>query len=192
MAMEAPRTSRIPIPSALLLSVLVVMSISVHPSCAVTELVDKVCKQTSNYTFCRDVLNADPRTRNPESDLVILAYAAFKSAYDTAINTRDYIGSLLNSTDGPILLQKSLRRCQADYKRAAEKLLEGYDCLDSETYDIIDELADEAARKVNDCQTGLDGTAPPPALTEKNRVQKDLCQIGAVIGRLINNPGAAF
>lgn len=62
MATGAPPTSRSPFPGFLFFFILVVISVSARPSYAVTELVGTVCKQTSNCTFCVDVLYTDPRT----------------------------------------------------------------------------------------------------------------------------------
>lgn len=184
--------SRFPIsPITLLLSVLIVISVSVRPSNAATEQIDKVCKKTSNYSFCVGVLSSNGWALMPNADLVTIAYAAFNPAYDSAIKTKDYIGSLLEDTNDPAL-QESLKRCQADYEHVAEKMTQAVSNLDSRSYGSIDDLAEEAAAKVDDCQSGLSGGAARSQLADKNRVQKAHCEIGAVVGRMINSPGAVF
>ncbi|PKI71451.1 hypothetical protein CRG98_008124 [Punica granatum] len=157
-----------------------------HPSYAVvTKLVDKVCKKTSNCTFCINALYSDPRT--PRADIYNLAYVAIKLAFDNTSDTSGYISSPLNSTFDPNF-QKSLQCCEVDYKSALDKLINAFGDLDSESYDGVEHYAEEAASKVDDCQSGLSGTKSP--LTGKNQVLNALCKICAIVGKLLNSPEA--
>ncbi|WRX14400.1 Pectinesterase inhibitor domain - like 10 [Theobroma cacao] len=58
-----------------------------------TKLVDKVCNQTSNYTFCVEALDSDPRT--PAAD-------AYQLAYLNATATQYRIAELLNDNNTSI------------------------------------------------------------------------------------------
>ncbi|KAJ6986422.1 cell wall / vacuolar inhibitor of fructosidase 2-like [Populus alba x Populus x berolinensis] len=135
-----------------------------------TELVDKVCNQTSNYTFCVEALYSDSRA--PDADSYTLAFISFGLAYSNANNTRDYyIAELLKNTSGQDYHFR-LETCSHDYLRAVSKLGEAYNDLNSETFFGL-----------ANWQDAFEGISSPP-LVSRNGDLKRLCEIGATIAKL--------
>lgn len=171
---------------SLCLSLLLAISIFIHPSNATTnstfqpsDLVKEVCNQTSNFTFCVDSLYSDPRT--PHADRYVLAYVSFGSAYRNADATRHYIAMLLsNNVSEP--QKRFLQKCSSDYTKAVSKLQEAFGDLDSETFYSLAKLAGIAASSANDCQAAFNGTTSP--LTTMNKNLKGLCEICVVVSKL--------
>ncbi|KAJ6767574.1 hypothetical protein OIU74_021442 [Salix koriyanagi] len=145
-----------------------------------TGLVDKVCNQTSNYTFCVEALYSDRRT--PDADSYTLAFIAFGVAYANANSARDYIAELLKNTSGQDYHSR-LEICGHDYLRAVSKLEEAYNDLNSETFFGLAKLAGVASKASDHCQDAFRGISSPP-LGSRNGDLKRLCEIGAVIAKL--------
>ncbi|KAJ6909021.1 sucrose-phosphatase 2-like isoform X1 [Populus alba x Populus x berolinensis] len=146
-----------------------------------TELVDKVCNQTSNYTFCVEALYSDSRA--PDADSYTLAFISFGLAYSNANNARDYyIAELLKNTSGQDYHFR-LETCRHDYLRAVSKLGEAYNDLNSETFFGLAELAGIASRASDHCRDAFKGISSPP-LGSRNGDLKRLCEIGATIAKL--------
>ncbi|XP_075664056.1 pectinesterase inhibitor 2-like [Castanea sativa] len=171
----------------LCLSLLFAISIFIQPSYAAaaatttiqpSNLVKKVCSQTSNYDFCVETLYADPRT--PEADRYVLAYVIFGSAYQSATTTHDQITSLLKNATAS--QRPRLKRCDRDYTKAVSKLLEAHDDLDSETFESLAKLSRIASSAADDCETSFKGTRSP--LTTNNKGLKGLCEICVVVSKL--------
>lgn len=120
-----------------------------------TKLVNKVCNQASNYTFCVESLYTDSRTHKAE--LYELAYVAFRLASFKAISTKDHIAKLLknNATAGQ---SRHLQRCSRVYKKAVYALAEAYGDLDSESFYMLVGLSNHATHAAADCQDVLKGT----------------------------------
>ncbi|CAK7325149.1 unnamed protein product [Dovyalis caffra] len=158
--------------------------ILIHSSLAAinepTELVDKVCNQTSNYTFCLESLYSDSRT--PDADPYTLAFISFGLAYTNASNTRDFIAELLKNTSSQDD-RHHLKRCGHDYQKAVSALEEAYDDLNSETFFELAKLAGHASKASDHCQAAFKGTSSPP-LARRNHDLKSLCEIGAIIAKL--------
>lgn len=143
-------------------------------------LVDRVCKQTSDYKFCISALNSDPRT--PGADQFTLAYVAFGLAYRKASSTQGQITSLLRNSTGPV--HQHLKQCQGYYATAIVKIREALANLDSETYDGLDGLATKAGDGAIDCESAFKGTKSP--LTDSNKDLKGLSEICAAVAHLFS------
>lgn len=175
--------------SSLCLSLFLVTSFFIHPSNAAaatttttiqpSNLVNKVCNQTSNYTFCVESLYANPKT--PHANRQELAYIIFGSAYLNATSTQEHIAKLLNknanTSQRPLLL-----RCARDYTKAVSKLAVAYGDLDSETYNSLANYSRTASAAADDCQAAFKGTHSP--LTTRNKDLKGLCEICVVVSKL--------
>lgn len=158
------------------------LSAFLHSPCASsfqpTELVNKVCTQTSNYTFCVESLYSDPHT--PQADRYELAYVAFRLASFNASSTKGHIAKLLkNATAGQ---SQRLRRCARDYDKAIWALNEAFGDLDSETFYMLVGLSKDAAHAVADCRATLKGSSV--TLTAMNKVFKALCEICVAVSKL--------
>lgn len=145
------------------------------------KLVDKVCNQTSNYTFCVDALYSDSRT--PAADTYGLAIVCFGLAYLNATATQDHIAKLLKISNNTSASHKSLKICQHDYRKAVSALEEAYNDLNSETFFQLGELAAHAAAAADDCQSAFRSTHYSP-LTTMNANLKALSNICAVVSEL--------
>ncbi|KAI3440253.1 PMEI domain-containing protein [Psidium guajava] len=143
-------------------------------------LVDKVCKQTSDYKFCSDALNSDLRT--PGADEITLAYIAFGLAYHKASSTQLQITSLLSNSTGPV--HEHLEQCHGDYVTAIAKIQEALTDLDSETYDGLAGLASQAGDQADDCESAFKGTTSP--LSDGDKDLKRLSEICVAVAHLFS------
>ncbi|XP_022734653.1 cell wall / vacuolar inhibitor of fructosidase 2-like [Durio zibethinus] len=145
------------------------------------KLVDKVCNQTSNYTFCVEALYSDPRT--PAADAYQLAYVSFGLAYLNASATQDHIAELIKISNSTSASHKRLKICQHDYHKAVLALEEAYNDLNSETFFQLAKLAARAAAAADDCQSAFRGTHYSPLAT-RNAYLKALSDICVVVSKL--------
>ncbi|XP_041023535.1 putative invertase inhibitor [Juglans microcarpa x Juglans regia] len=172
---------------SLLFSISISISISIDPSSSYavdfqpTKLVNKVCNQTSNYSFCVESLYTDSRTHKAER--YELAYVAFRLASFKATSTKDHIAKLLknNATAGQ---SRHIQRCSRVYKKAVSALAEAYGDLDSESFYMLVGLSNHATHAAADCQAALKGTRLRTPLTAMNEVFKVLCEICVAVSRL--------
>lgn len=163
------------------LSLFLAFSIFIYTShAATTELVQHVCNQTSNYSFCVESLYSDPHT--PDADTYMLAYVSFRLAYLNATATQDRIAVLLKHAASGQLSQH-LHRCSRDYKKATSKLEQAYNDLDSETFFELVDLAGAAAHAAADCQAAFKGTTYS-SLATMNKNLKGLSEICIVVSKL--------
>ncbi|XVE74607.1 hypothetical protein DITRI_Ditri12bG0031000 [Diplodiscus trichospermus] len=171
-----------------LLLVLIVFFLShiLSPSSAAisnpsNKLVDKVCNQTSNNTFCVVALYSDPRT--PTADAYGLAYVSFGMAYLNATSTQHHIVELLKTNSSSSSTHKRLKICQHDYRKAVSALEEAYNDLNSETFFELAELAGHAASATDDCEAAFRRTHFLPLAT-MNAYLKALSDICVVVSKL--------
>ncbi|KAJ4829677.1 hypothetical protein Tsubulata_047995 [Turnera subulata] len=146
-----------------------------------TQLVDTVCKQVSNYTFCVDSLSSDPRTRSADQEQLL--FIAFQVACSTALGTRDYIAEQLKNLNAPPphnvtrdVRLSHLQKCSRDYDKAVSYLEVNNDNSNFDAALQLADLAGEAARVADHCQAAFGRTASP-TLTRRNRDLKLLCEI---------------
>ncbi|KAL5583301.1 hypothetical protein UlMin_015743 [Ulmus minor] len=157
---------------------------TINPSISKTsppsELVNNVCKKTSNYSFCVVALSADPRT--PSADPYGLAFISFRMAYLNASNTRDLIGELMKKARRDELVR--LRRCHGDYEKGVSALEVAYNDLNSESFYELANLAGVAAHSAKDCQSAF--MKIPSPLISRNRNLEGLCEICVAVSKLFN------
>lgn len=151
----------------------------------VTEIVDKVCKKTSNYKNCVDTLYSDPRT--PDADRYTLAYVSFGLAYANAVQTRDRIADELllhkNDSDSRHEILQNLRICERDYNKAVKFLESALNDLNSETFFTLPSYANHTARLADDCQ------AHYPTFTSASL--NSICQICTLVIASLYSGGAS-
>lgn len=151
-----------------------------------TQLVDNVCKQISNYTFCVDTLYTDPRVQSPDADSYLLAYISFGLAYLNATDTLSQIGSLLKTAARKHKVDsiEGLRRCESGYRKAVSALEEAYNDLNSETFSNLKDLVGVASNAADDCEGAFKKTGRTSPLTKRNEDLKGLCEICVVVSNL--------
>ena len=145
------------------------------------ELVQSVCRHTSNYTFCASTLAADPRT--PSADSYALAFVAFEIAYKNASATRAAASALLRRAGADVSRRQSLERCGAEYDGAVAALEMAYNDLNSETFFELADLAGEASRRAGKCDAAFKGVKDRP-LAGRNKALKALCEICVAVSKL--------
>ncbi|KAK0602751.1 hypothetical protein LWI29_036658 [Acer saccharum] len=144
-----------------------------------TQLVDRVCNKTNNYSFCVNALYTDPRT--PDADTYTLADISFRLAYKAATNTSRLITQLLkNSTTTDD--HDNLKRCLKDYNTAIEALGSGLNDLNSETFFTLPRYANTTSRSAEDCEAHYKSLGSTSI--------KSLCQICVVVANLFNGGGS--
>ncbi|KAL5579700.1 hypothetical protein UlMin_012142 [Ulmus minor] len=166
------------------LFLIILFIVTVNPSISTTtppsELVNNVCKKTSNYSFCVLSLSADPRT--PSADSYGLSFISFGMAYLNASNTQDFIGELMKNAKRDELVR--LRRCHGDYEKGVSALEVAYNDLNSESFYELANLAGVAAHSAKDCQSAF--MKIPSPLISRNRDLKALCEICVAVSKLFN------
>ncbi|KAI9075720.1 hypothetical protein K1719_042336 [Acacia pycnantha] len=136
------------------------------------ELVNEICSQTSNFTFCVDTLNSDPQTA--DAGYLGIAIVTFRLASINATTTRSHILKLLSSCNDPTE-RKNLQRCVGDYNKAVSDISTGYNDLNSETVYELADLANDASLSAQDCESSYNG------LASMNKDLKGICEICVVI-----------
>ncbi|OMO72639.1 Pectinesterase inhibitor [Corchorus olitorius] len=147
-----------------------------------TKLVNEICNQTSNYSFCVESLYSDPRT--PDADAYELAYVSFGLAYLNATATQDSIAKLLKNTTASAASLKRLKICKRDYHKAVSALEQAFNDLNSETYFQLAKLAGRAAAAADNCQSAFEGTHNYSPLATMNACLKALSGICIVVSKL--------
>lgn len=142
-----------------------------HPD--TSELVVKVCRQTSNYTSCVETLYSDSRT--PEADRFTLADIAFRLADGKAHQGQDFITEMLKN---PGRDRDALLTCQADYKIAIKAMISALNDLNSETFVSLPPLAKKTGKAAAHCKSYY------PPLTSNAQELIHLCEICTVIAKL--------
>ncbi|KAL7088419.1 hypothetical protein ACP275_13G126100 [Erythranthe tilingii] len=141
------------------------------------ELATKVCKNTTDFNFCREVVFPDPRAA--AADRVDLAYIIFNLTYINSTSTQEYIDREIksietsgggNSGDGGAVLLEGLKKCRGYYKEATRTLL--YDMLgdlDSDSYSWFDQASLKVEEQASACELGLRlSRGGSPAMTKRN------------------------
>ncbi|KAK2640458.1 hypothetical protein Ddye_028253 [Dipteronia dyeriana] len=137
-----------------------------------TQLVDRVCNKTSNYSLCVETLYSDSRTA--DADSYTLAYISFGLAYNTATDTRSQITDLLKNN----ATSDDLKRCLKDYNTAVEALGSGLNDLNSETFFTLPRYANTTSRSAEDCEAHYKSLV--------STTIKFICQICVVVANLFN------
>ncbi|CAI9756701.1 unnamed protein product [Fraxinus pennsylvanica] len=145
------------------------------------ELATQVCKNTTNFSFCKAAVYSDPRA--PKADRYLLSYIVFGLAYKNATNTRDYIDISLKNMEGHAKpeIMEAMKKCQGDYKEALQAISEATSDLDSETFDGLDKLAIDVDNLARDCEAGFNGKS---LISEKNQDLIKLSNICYVVSKL--------
>ncbi|WCJ34629.1 hypothetical protein M5689_015926 [Euphorbia peplus] len=137
-----------------------------------TQMVDSICKKTSDYTSCVKSLYSDRRT--PGADQVTLAYIAVDLAYSNAAATRDLISEMLSNSSSDV----NLRGCAVDYANAVSKMQMASNDVNSETFSELTSLSAKAYDSADHCQKSF------PSFTKRNNDFKALCEIVGAVGKL--------
>ncbi|KAK4439501.1 hypothetical protein Salat_0285000 [Sesamum alatum] len=144
-----------------------------------TELATEVCRNTTNFAFCRDAIYSDPRA--PDADRYVLSYIAFGKAYSNATDTRDYIAYKIKSGGGKPEILRGLKKCLGHYEEAVRILAEMLGNLDSETFSGLDKLSVEVEGLPRACEKRFGGRSP---ITTRNDNLIKLANICYVVAKL--------
>lgn len=174
----------------LLLIFFLIFSLTVSPSNAATEIVQKVCNQTSYYRYCVAALYSDPRT--PNADSYFLAYISFGVAYLNASNTHGYFSHAVNSTrPHHHKLVSSLTTCRDGYRGAVSALETAYEDLNTKSFAGLGRLSRVAGRAAVECDRALsEAVTPesvPPTIPVRNRDMRRLSEICGVVSKLFGS-----
>lgn len=89
---------------------------STSPTQAASQLVENICKETTNYTKCLEALGSDPRTKSAKN-LKVLAKISLKLAINDAKYGLAFIKKNLNNKNKNERNAKPvLKQCVASYK----------------------------------------------------------------------------
>ncbi|KAG8365319.1 hypothetical protein BUALT_Bualt18G0092300 [Buddleja alternifolia] len=145
------------------------------------DLINRVCRNTTNAAFCSDVIYSDPHAA--DADQYFLAYIAFRAAYFNATDTSQYIASKLKSmaADRKSGILLGLRKCQGYYRDAIRTLAEMLGDLDSETFSGLDTLSLEVEGDARACRAAVGGQS---VLSRRNENLMKLANICLVISKL--------
>ncbi|EYU27623.1 hypothetical protein ABFS82_13G140300 [Erythranthe guttata] len=142
------------------------------------ELATKVCKNTTDFDFCRGVVFPDPRAA--AADRVDLAYIIFNLTYINSTSTQEYIEREIKSIGGgDAALLEGLKKCRDYYKEATRTLL--YDMLgdlDSDSYSGFDKASLRVKEQATACVLGLRHSGGgSPAMRKRNGVLVKLADV---------------
>ncbi|KAI3466474.1 hypothetical protein Pfo_023137 [Paulownia fortunei] len=144
-----------------------------------TDLATQVCRNTTNYAFCRDVIYSDPHSVGADQDF--LAYIVFRQAYFNATNTQDYITSELKSMEAGRKSGKltGLRKCQGYYQEAVQRLAEMLGDLDSDTFYGLDKLSLDVEGSARACEASVGWRSPLSKRNEDLIKLSNICLKGS-------------
>lgn len=112
------------------------------------ELATEVCKNTTDFGFCRSAVYSDPRAATADRyDLIDIVY---RKAWSNATDTKNYIASHMKSGS-----EISLKKCADNYNEAIQKLTEMLGNLNSESYYELDIMSLDVERSVQNCKKVL-------------------------------------
>lgn len=114
------------------------------------ELATEVCKNTTDFNFCRSAVYSDPRAAT--ADRYELIDIVYRKAYLNATDTRDYIASKVKSGGTE---SESLKKCLRDYNKAIQKLKEMLGNLNDESYYQLDVYSLDVEKSVRNCRNVL-------------------------------------
>ncbi|KAG8385926.1 hypothetical protein BUALT_Bualt03G0096000 [Buddleja alternifolia] len=149
---------------------------------AINSLATEVCKNTTDFNFCRDTIYSDPH--GPDADRVFLAYILVRKIYRNASDTKTYIESEIKSIEAGREnrdLLKGMKKCVGKYKDVNQTLIGLLSDLDSESYYEFDKRALELDASVRACEKGFNGRSP---ITRRSNDMIKLANIFYVISLL--------
>lgn len=101
---------------SVLVSVLLVvfLTINVEPSLSQStqQLIEKICRSTEDYGFCRTTFQA--HLKSPNADIVALTQITVEVAVDHSTKTHNFIRQTIATTKDPVL-KKALSECENAY-----------------------------------------------------------------------------
>ncbi|CAN1137883.1 Cell wall / vacuolar inhibitor of fructosidase 2 [Linum perenne] len=169
-------------PSSLLISLLLPLLLSTIVS-ARKAIVDEICKGTSDYILCVDLLNADPRT--PDANFPTMADVVVRLALKNARYTHDYL-SRIEGTGGGRIGLKRVWLCKMDYEYATNQMLFAYEGEDTENYSSLVGYGKDAAHAVRHCQHVFSKSTWQP-LRNRTHVFTSLSEAVASIGKSLGS-----
>lgn len=122
------------------------------------ELATTVCKNTTDFNFCRDVVF--PHKFAADADRVKLAYIIFNATYVNASNTNAYITSQIRRGGGGAATLAGLKKCSVYYKEISHTIGEMYGNLESDTYYEFDVDSLHIRDQATACQKAFTGRSP--------------------------------
>ncbi|CAN1850404.1 Cell wall / vacuolar inhibitor of fructosidase 2 [Linum perenne] len=137
---------------------------------ALKDVVDQICKLTSDYPLCVDLLNADPRTS--DADMPVMVDVVIRLAMTNAKNTRDYFSSIKGD--------KIAQSCTVDYEYAVTRMEFAYADEDVEDYSNFIQFANDATDAVGHCHNVFSKLQP---LGNQTHVFTILTEAVASIGK---------
>lgn len=118
------------------------------------ELATEVCKNTTDFNFCRSAVYSDPRAAT--ADRYTLMDIVSRKVYLTATQTRDYVASNVKSGAES---ESSLKKCVGDYNKAIQKLEEMLGNLNDDSYYNLHVMSLEVEGHVYNCRNVLHKTS---------------------------------
>ncbi|CAN0890933.1 Cell wall / vacuolar inhibitor of fructosidase 2 [Linum grandiflorum] len=169
----------------LLLLLLLLLSTTAAAPSARPDAAKAICKLTSDYNLCIDVLYSDPRT--PGADLPTMADVVARLGYQNATDMRRYLYRI-RGTGGGRIGRRRAAICGSDYRLAESKMEKAVEDLNSETYYEFVDYAAKASRAARHCQAVFSKSTWQP-LGDRTRVFMILCEAVDVIGKSFTGGG---
>ncbi|KAL3742396.1 hypothetical protein ACJRO7_017811 [Eucalyptus globulus] len=136
---------------------------------AMSELVNKVHKQATNYTFCINLwMHSDPWAPNANDYTLACTVSGFL-VYRKASSTRGYTTSMLNNTTGPgkdSSVPQCIQQRRNNYEKAVLKREEALGDLDTKSFFGSADLATIAGMGTDDCKSAFKRS--PSSMSDNN------------------------
>ncbi|RVX13293.1 putative invertase inhibitor [Vitis vinifera] len=129
----------------LLIIPLLFLTHSLSPAHAASELVDGVCHESQNYSFCIQALESDPKTPAAK-DYMDLAVISLNLGISNTTDTRSYINDLYESPETDPSKKPALKGC-----------ISGYDGAVGSFKSALGELKEDALTANYDAKVAGDG-----------------------------------
>ncbi|KAK9920033.1 hypothetical protein M0R45_028599 [Rubus argutus] len=157
---------------SLLLVVFLMTNIQPSLSQSTQQLIEKICRSTEDYGFCRKTFEA--HLKSPNADIVAVTQITVEEATDHATKTHQFIRQTLEKTRDPAL-KNELTECENAYREIAQSFASAAVAFFDKDYDSVEKDERPTTRLEASCEQTLH--SPPKKqriLDERNREMRIL------------------
>eukprot|EP00257_Ricinus_communis_P014611 XP_015572324.1 pectinesterase inhibitor 5 [Ricinus communis] len=112
-------------------------------------LIEDICRQTQDYSFCMSSFNGD--LRSGTADIYGLATLSTIFSLEKARDTLERINGMVNGTSDPVGKNRIVL-CQSDYRQASEMFQQAFSSSSVRSYWDVINYTREGFNRVVDCE----------------------------------------
>ncbi|KAK9920032.1 hypothetical protein M0R45_028598 [Rubus argutus] len=164
--------------ASLLLVVFLMINIQPSQSQSTQQLIEKICRSTEDYGFCRKTFEAHLKSQH--DDIVALTQITVEQATDHATTTHEFIRETLEKTRDPAL-KNDLTECENAYREITQSFYSAAVSFFDKDYSSVEKDERATPRLEASCDQTLQ--TPPKKqhiLDERNREMRILITMSLI------------